>query len=155
MRRPVAVKGILVSFCLPGLFLPARLPLSPCFHPYSRGAIRFARCMLGVLNSAGAAICLAILFICASSTSITWERTPHPVRRPAFSSHLIASAMGLAVFRYEEESYVEMRQHITVVLCLGIGLASSGLTLAQSSPGSAAGIGHAESAVPGLHDFDF
>jgi hypothetical protein len=22
------------------------------------------------------------------STSITWERTPHPVRRPAFSSHL-------------------------------------------------------------------
>jgi ABC transport system ATP-binding/permease protein len=30
-----------------------------------------------------------LLFICASSTSITWERTPHPVRRPAFSSHLI------------------------------------------------------------------
>jgi hypothetical protein len=26
-----------------------------------------------------------LLFICASSTSITWERTPHPVRRPAFS----------------------------------------------------------------------
>src|SRR5208337_829355 len=32
-----------------------------------------------------------LLFICALSTSITWERTPHPVRRPAFSSHLIAS----------------------------------------------------------------
>ncbi|MGA8501237.1 MAG: hypothetical protein WB683_06795, partial [Candidatus Sulfotelmatobacter sp.] len=31
-----------------------------------------------------------LLFICALSTSITWERTPHPVRRPAFSSHLIA-----------------------------------------------------------------
>ncbi len=30
-----------------------------------------------------------LLFICASSTSITWERTPHPVRRPAFSSHLV------------------------------------------------------------------
>src|SRR5262249_15959843 len=29
-----------------------------------------------------------LFFICASSTSITWERTPHPVRRPAFSSHL-------------------------------------------------------------------
>jgi len=29
-----------------------------------------------------------LLFICALSTSITWERTPHPVRRPAFSSHL-------------------------------------------------------------------
>src|SRR5205085_6725915 len=32
-----------------------------------------------------------LLFICASSTSITWERTPHPVRRPAFSSHLLAT----------------------------------------------------------------
>jgi hypothetical protein len=30
-----------------------------------------------------------LLFICALSTSITWERTPHPVRRPAFSSHLL------------------------------------------------------------------
>ena len=29
-----------------------------------------------------------LLFICALSTSITWERTPHPVRRPAFSFHL-------------------------------------------------------------------
>src|ERR1700674_5803688 len=38
---------------------PAEWPLSPCFHPHSRGAIRFARCMLGVLGSAGAAICLA------------------------------------------------------------------------------------------------
>src|SRR6202795_4419890 len=37
----------------------AEWPLSPCFHPHSRGAIRFARCMLGVLVSAGAAICLA------------------------------------------------------------------------------------------------
>jgi hypothetical protein len=41
------------------LFLPAEWPLSPCFHPHSRGANRFARCMLGVLVSAGAAICLA------------------------------------------------------------------------------------------------
>src|SRR6202140_1969176 len=38
---------------------PAEWPLSPCFHPHSRGAIRFARCVLGVLVSAGAAICLA------------------------------------------------------------------------------------------------
>jgi hypothetical protein len=36
-------------------FLSAESPLSPCFHPHSRGAIRFARCMLGVLNTAGAA----------------------------------------------------------------------------------------------------
>src|SRR4051794_16295934 len=36
-----------------------------------------------------------LLFICASSTSITWERTPHPVRRPAFSSHLITSTEKL------------------------------------------------------------
>ena len=35
---------------------PAEWPLSPCFHPHSRGAIRVARCMLGVLVSAGAAI---------------------------------------------------------------------------------------------------
>src|SRR4029077_10398456 len=34
-----------------------------------------------------------ILFICALSTSITWERTPHPVRRPAFSSHLFAAVL--------------------------------------------------------------
>jgi len=32
-----------------------------------------------------------LLFICASSTSITWERTRHPVRRPAFSFHLVMS----------------------------------------------------------------
>ena len=32
-----------------------------------------------------------LLFICASSTSITWERTPYPVRSPAFSSHLVSS----------------------------------------------------------------
>ena len=29
-------------------FFWAELPLSPCFHPHSRGAISFARCMLGV-----------------------------------------------------------------------------------------------------------
>jgi hypothetical protein len=36
-----------------------------------------------------------LLFICALSTSITWERTPHPVRRPAFSSHLISPIMPI------------------------------------------------------------
>jgi hypothetical protein len=40
-------------------FSPPSWPLSPCFHPHSRGAIRFARCELGVLGSAGAAICWA------------------------------------------------------------------------------------------------
>src|SRR6201993_4415884 len=34
-----------------------------------------------------------LLFICALSTSITWERTPHPVRRPAFSSHLFTTVI--------------------------------------------------------------
>src|SRR6476646_4187292 len=58
MRRPVGVKGIMDSCCLRSFFFVARSPLSPCFHPHSRGAIRFARCMLGVLVSAGAAICL-------------------------------------------------------------------------------------------------
>ena len=32
---------------------------------------------------------VGLLFICALSTSITWERTPHPVRR-AFSSDLFS-----------------------------------------------------------------
>src|SRR5947209_6648891 len=51
-----------VDSCLASLnkfFLPPSLPLSPCFHSHSRGAIRFARCRLGVHVSAGAAICLA------------------------------------------------------------------------------------------------
>ena len=43
---------------------------------------------------------------------------------------------------------MEIRQHISVILCLGIGLASSGFTVGQSSPGSGAEIRHAESAVP-------
>jgi hypothetical protein len=58
MRRPVGVKW-LFRFFVGQSFSPAEWPLSPCFHPHSRGAIRFARCMLGVLGSAGAAICLA------------------------------------------------------------------------------------------------
>ena len=45
--------------CLNTIFSPTEWPLSPRFHPHSRGAIVFARCMLGVLGSAGAAICLA------------------------------------------------------------------------------------------------
>jgi len=36
-----------------------------------------------------------LLLICALSTSITWERTPYPVRRPAFSSHRLTT-VGLA-----------------------------------------------------------
>jgi hypothetical protein len=35
-----------------------------------------------------------LLFICASSTSITWERTPHPVGRPAFSSHMVTTVIA-------------------------------------------------------------
>src|ERR1700688_5256035 len=36
-------------------------------------------------------------FICASSTSITWERTARHVRRPAFSSHLVSSTIQVDV----------------------------------------------------------
>jgi hypothetical protein len=46
-------------FLLNKVFSPAEWPLSPCFHPHSRGANRFARCMLGVLVSTGAAVCLS------------------------------------------------------------------------------------------------
>ncbi len=41
-----------------------------------------------------------LLFICGLSTSITWERTPHPVRRPAFSSHLITTGILLMFLRH-------------------------------------------------------
>jgi hypothetical protein len=58
MRRPVGVKWIRLFFRWTR-FSSAEWPLTPCFHPHSQGAIRFARCMLGVLVSAGAAICLA------------------------------------------------------------------------------------------------
>jgi len=53
-------------------FLPPSWPLSPCFHSHSRGATHFARCRLGVLSSAGAAICWAP---CGSALqSGTWAR---------------------------------------------------------------------------------
>ena len=57
--RPVGVNTILFSFCRARFSLPAEWPLSPCFHPHSRGAIRLARCTLGVVVSAGAAIRLS------------------------------------------------------------------------------------------------
>ena len=59
MRRPVGVKSILFSFCERTFFLP---PSGHCRHASIRTLeerFRFARCMLGVLGSAGAAICLA------------------------------------------------------------------------------------------------
>src|SRR5580700_9420679 len=59
MRRPVGVKWILLCLRWTSVVSPAESPLSPCFHPHSQGAIAFARCTLGVLVSAGAAICLA------------------------------------------------------------------------------------------------
>ena len=50
---------------------------------------------------------------------------------------------------------MEIRQRIAVILCLGIGLASSGLTVAQSSPGLGQAMSHADREPSGLHDFDF
>ena len=44
-----------------------------------------------------------LLFICALSTSITWERTPHPVRRPVFSYHLVRTldlTLGLSASEF-------------------------------------------------------
>ncbi len=58
MRRLVGVERIRLGFRWTK-FSPAEWPLTPCFHRHSRGAIGFARCILGVLGSAGAAICLA------------------------------------------------------------------------------------------------
>jgi hypothetical protein len=42
--------------------------------------------LLGLLATVLTFFIAGLLFICALSTSITWERTPHPVRRPAFIS---------------------------------------------------------------------
>src|SRR5260221_14738347 len=47
MRRPVGVKSILVLLGEPSLFSPPSWPLSPCFHPHSRGAIRFRSVHVG------------------------------------------------------------------------------------------------------------
>jgi hypothetical protein len=51
-----------------------------------------------------------LLFICASSTSITWERTPHPARRPAFSSHLITSVIP-ASSRDRQSGVLQINSH--------------------------------------------
>jgi hypothetical protein len=55
----------------------------------------------------------------------------------------------------KKESNVQIHQRLAVTVWLILGLMASELSVAQSSPGSGAEIGHAESAVPGLHDFDF
>ena len=52
-------------------------------------------------------------------------------------------------------SNVQTHTRLAVAVWVILGLMASELSVAQSSPGSAAEIGHAESAVPGLHDFDF
>jgi hypothetical protein len=44
---------------------------------------------------------------------------------------------------------VEIRERIAVILCLGIGLASSGLTVAQSSAGLGQEMSHADREPPG------
>jgi hypothetical protein len=50
---------------------------------------------------------------------------------------------------------VETHQRMAVMVWLSLGLVASGLSVAQSSPGSGEEISHAERTVPGLHDFDF
>ncbi|HXO35525.1 MAG TPA: hypothetical protein VN901_24565 [Candidatus Acidoferrales bacterium] len=50
---------------------------------------------------------------------------------------------------------MKIPQRIAGILCLGIGLASSGLTVAQSSPGLGQEMSHVDREPLGLHDFDF
>jgi hypothetical protein len=50
---------------------------------------------------------------------------------------------------------VEIRRGIIVMASLGMGLTAPGLSTAQSSPDSRQGTGQTDSAVSGLHDFDF
>jgi len=46
-----------------------------------------------------------LLSLVPLSTSITWERTPHPLRRPAFSSHLFSSVVQKADRIEEGKTY--------------------------------------------------
>ena len=50
---------------------------------------------------------------------------------------------------------MQIPQRIAFLVWLCLGLAVSGPSVAQSSPGSGKEVTHAEAAVPGLHDFDF
>jgi len=59
-----------------------------------------------------------LFFICALSTSITWERTPHPVRRPAFSSHLFSSVMVSLLGLECPAKEAVMRILLTASLCI-------------------------------------
>jgi Zn-dependent protease len=64
-----------------------------------------------------------LLFICALSTSITWERTPHPVRRPAFSSHLLSRG----VWSYAMSALRKLLSSvfgISCLICIPIALGS-------------------------------
>ncbi|MGA9566759.1 MAG: hypothetical protein WBS19_14640 [Candidatus Korobacteraceae bacterium] len=50
---------------------------------------------------------------------------------------------------------MQIHTRVAVTVWVILGLMASEVSVAQSSPASGAEIGHAESAVPGLHDFDF
>ena len=50
---------------------------------------------------------------------------------------------------------MQIHKRLAVTAWLILALIASGISVAQSSPGSGAEVGHAESAVQGLHDFDF
>ena len=56
---------------------------------------------------------------------------------------------------YVKEPIVQIHQRLAATLFLILGLVASRQSVAQSSSVSAAEIGNAEAAPPGLHDFDF
>src|SRR5258708_10939697 len=83
--------------------------------------------------------------------TLTWVSglgRPMSVNADCFS-HPLNWAGSISV---RGESYVEIGQRIAVILCLGIGLASSGLTVAQSSPRLGQQMSQADREPPGLHD---
>jgi hypothetical protein len=63
--------------------------------------------------------------------------------------------MRVLLSRYEKGVNVQIHTRLAVTVWMILGLMASEPSVAQSSPGSGTEIGHAESAVPGLHDFDF
>jgi hypothetical protein len=87
----LAEQGLIQGECVP---VSNTIRLRRMLPNTSRKALAFVRtrCSSSMWPASAAVLAFFIaglFFICALSTSITWERTPHTVRRPALSSHLI------------------------------------------------------------------
>src|ERR1700751_133056 len=58
-----------------------------------------------------------LLSLVPLSTSITWERTPHPVRRPVFSSHLRLHHCARATTELALKMHADVSGHLPLRIC--------------------------------------